>query len=368
MKRIVLLGGGHAHVHVLKALGDFGLDAVTVNLVSPAPRQVYSGMLPGWIAGHYKLDECVIPLVPLCEKAGARFIASRAVALDLENQRVQLDNGHELPYDILSIDTGAVAGGDLPGAREHAIAVRPIDHFIETIRSIENTIFRNAGSGEATRMVFVGAGAAGIELALALEHRYRASNLALTLVSAANTLPGGVGPRILRELQRRRIALRAGVAATRIDAGVVELADGSRLEADLIILSVGSAAAAWPRAAGLATDEQGFIRVDATLRSVSHANVFAAGDCAVIEGEPRPKSGVYAVRAGPPLVDNLRRLVTGRELKPYRPQRRSLYLISTGARHAIASWGDWAWEGNWVWSWKNRIDRAFIARHTVSPR
>jgi selenide,water dikinase len=365
MKRIVLLGGGHAHVHVLRALAEFGLDGVVVNLVSPYARQVYSGMLPGWVAGHYRLDHCVIPLPPLAARADATFLQTRAVGLDLTNRRVCLETGATLSYDILSIDIGPLPNLALPGAREHALAVRPIETFIESFRALEQTIYTNAANGVATRIVFVGAGAAGIELALALEFRYRASNLAITLVSAADTLPGGAGPRLARLLAERRIELLAGRAVAAIHPNEVRLQDGTAIAADLIIVATGSAAAAWPGAAGLATDEAGFIRVNECLQSVSHPNVFAVGDCATMDGHPRPKSGVYAVRAGPPLAENLRRIATGRPLQRHVPQRRSLYLISTGNRYAIASWGQWSWQGEWVWSWKDRIDRRFIARYAA---
>jgi selenide,water dikinase len=368
MKRIVLLGGGHAHVHVLDALARFRLDASKLYLVSPYARQVYSGMLPGWIAGHYRLDDCVIPLPPIAERAHATFVQTHAVGVDPQARRVLLENGTSLPYDVLSIDTGPLPNRSLPGVRDHAVSVRPIESFIESFRGFEQTIFANAANGVTTRIVFAGAGAAGIELAFAIEARYRASNVRLILVSAANTLPGGVGPRIERALGERRIALMVGRAVARFDPHAVVLDDGSRLEADIIIAATGSVAAAWPRASGLATDEGGFIRVNQYLQSVSHPDIFAAGDCASVEGHARPKSGVFAVRAGPPLVENLRRAATGRPLKPHIPQSRSLYLLSTGNRNAIGSWGEWSWEGEWVWRWKDRIDRAFIAKYAKADR
>ena len=198
-----------------------------------------------------------------------------------------------------------------------------------------------------------------------MQHRYRHANAGVTLVSAADSLPGGVGPRIARIMRARGIALLAGQAAVKVTAGGVQLALGAMVDADFVVAATGASAAKWPRASGLLTDKDGFILVNDRLQSVSHANVFAVGDCATIEHHPRPKSGVYAVRAGPPLNENLRRALRGDALKPYAPQRRSLYLLSAGNKYAIGSWGKMAWEGRWVWWWKDMIDRTFVGKYAM---
>lgn len=368
MKRLLLLGGGHAHVHVLKALADHPVRDTRITLVSPYERQVYSGMLPGWIARHYTLDQCVIPLAPLAERAEAGFLQTSAIALDLNTRRVQLANGETLGFDVLSIDTGPVQNDAILGSKEYGIAVRPIESFITAVQRIEQQVFDNASAGRTSRIVFCGAGAAGIELALALEARFRASKTEFALVSMANTLPGRVGPRLARHLLARHVKLYPGKTVTRIGSSFVQLTDGQTLDADFVIVSTGSTAARWPLDAGLACNPGGFIRVNDFLQSVSHPFVFAAGDCADMEGHPRPKSGVYAVRAGPPLAHNLRKFLFDNPMKRYAPQKKSLYLISTGGRHAIGSWGNWSWEGDWVWTWKDHIDRAFMRRYATHVR
>lgn len=374
-KRLVLLGGGHAHVHVLNELAasvraSTAHEAVDVTLISPYASQVYSGMLPGWIAGHYELAQCRIPLAPLAARAKARFLKTRAVGIDFERNLVACENGEHVAFDALSIDTGPVADlSHLPGAQEHAIAVRPIEAFIDAYESIAANLARRRSDPAAMRMpariVFVGAGAGGVELAMAMKHAFRDVNLGVTLVSAENSLPGRAGPRVARHLRDQGIALIAGQAATAVEARGVRLASGGVIEADHVFVATGAAAATWPRCSGLVCDQAGFILVNDRLQSVSHANVFAAGDCATMEHFPRPKSGVYAVRAGPPLMENLRRFLRGEPLAPYHPQKRSLYLLSTGRRHAIAVWGGFSWEGGWVWRWKDGIDRRFVAKYTV---
>jgi selenide,water dikinase len=362
LKRLLLLGGGHAHVHCLAAFATKPLPGVELTLVSPYERQVYSGMLPGWIAGHYALDECVIPLRPLARRASTRFHHSSAVAIDPDRRVVHCADGTAHPYDVLSIDTGPVADLDhLPGAREHALAVRPIEAFIEGWRSLAERL-RAMGGGH---VVIVGAGAAGVELALAMRHALAPlAGTRITLVSAADTLPGRTGARLERLLREAGIEVLPGTAVQRIGPGqVLELSGSRMLDADAVVVSTGTAAAPWLQRSGLALDERGFLLTDGTLCVRSHPNVFAAGDCASVLGHARPKSGVYAVRAGPPLAENLRRALTGAPLVSVIPQRRSLYLVSTGRRFAVGSWGRFAFEGAWVWRWKDHIDRAFVAKY-----
>jgi pyridine nucleotide-disulfide oxidoreductase family protein len=372
VKRLVLLGGGHAHVHVLHALAQQPLPGVAAMLVTPFERQVYSGMVPGVVAGHYAPDEAVIPLTPLVRAAGVVHLPAAASALDANARLITLADGTTLGYDLLSVDTGAVMDRELiPGAREHALFVRPIEHFLQLLQRL-----RNLAAQRALDLVVVGGGAAGFELALALAHALggrapgELPDARVTLVTGGGeplaTYPPAVVARGLRALQRARVTvLRAACAA--IESGSVVLEQGTRVACDAPLIAVGAAAPAWLRGSGLELDDHGFIATGPTLQSTSHANVFAAGDVATRVDAPHPKSGVYAVRAGPALVLNLRRALAGGELLPHRPQPRTLNLLSCGDRRAIASWGRWTAEGRWVWRWKDRIDRAFIARFGGGP-
>lgn len=356
MKKLLLLGGGHAHVHVLKSLATAPLAGCAVTLVSPYDRQVYSGMLPGWVAGHYALEDCVLPLPPLAGAANIRFLQTAATHIDPGTSRVRCADGSELEFDVLSIDTGtAFDPAAIEGAAEHALLVRPIEQFITRWQALRE------GLKPGDTVVMVGGGAAGIELLLAMHHAQPQCRFAL--ISAANTLPGTVGPRLARILKARGITLYPATAAQRIFADRVVLTDGREVASACTIVAIGATAGFLIPAPGLARDERGFIETNPFLQSTSHPRIFAAGDCASMAGHPRPRSGVYAVRAGPPLLANIRKALHGEPLIPYTPQTRSLYLISTGNRHAIGSWGDWSWEGGWVWRWKDHIDRAFMTRY-----
>jgi selenide,water dikinase len=198
-----------------------------------------------------------------------------------------------------------------------------------------------------------------------MRHSFRdRPRLGFTLISAAYTLPGRTAARLNRALRDARIEVLAGTAS-RIRSGKVELVDHSIVEADAIIVATGTSAASWLRRSGLAIDERGFLLTDTALRVVSHSNVFAAGDCASVQGHPHPKSGVYALHAGELLLKNLARALVHQPLATHAPQRRSLYIVSAGGRYAVASWGGITWEGAWVWRWKDRIDRSFIAKYVA---
>ena len=366
MKRLVLLGGGHAQISVLAELAERPMKGCDIRLVTPYRRQIYSGMLPGWIAGHYPIKACAITLDALAARAGVEFHETAGTGLDPGHRVLRCENGVDLPFDLLSIDTGPVAAiNELPGSEEHALPIRPIEGFVAAWPKLVDRMKR---LGRRVDLAVLGAGVAGVELAFAVHHRAIADgwpHVRLTLVGS-DALPLEGAPDKLRRqvaalLAQREIDWFGGRRAERIEPNRILFEHGTPLCFDACLVVTGAAAPTWPAAAGLATDERGFIRVGPTLQSVSHPQIFAAGDVAAYS-QARPKSGVFAVRAGPVLARNLRASCEGRPLEAWRPQQRALYLISTGDQHALASWGGWAWHGDWVWRWKDRIDRQFVRR------
>lgn len=364
MKQLVLIGGGHAHVHVLASLATTPFADTEVTLVSPYSRQIYSGMLPGWIEGYYAIEECALALDSLAQRAAVRFVQTSCSALDLATRQVRCANGASIPFDYASVDTGPTANlAGLAGAAEHGLPIRPIEGFVATWPGL----LERARQGGLT-LAIVGDGAAAIELAFAMQTRFAAEGLtrARVVIVGSNRKPLAGFPflhrhKVMKLLAAQGIAHHGARRAVALLPDQVQLEDGSWLAADAVLIATGAAAPAWPATSGLATDEAGFIRVNPMLQSVSHPTVFAAGDVAAY-AEARPKSGVFAVRAGPPLTNNLRAICHGQALTPWQPQRRALYLLSTGHKHALASWGGFSAAGQWIWRWKDRIDRRFIAQ------
>jgi len=362
---LVLVGGGHAHVIVLEHLARAGIDA-QVTLVTPYERQIYSGMLPGWIAGHYRIEQCAIALRPLAQRAGAQWMPARAVGLQLDERRLLTDRG-PLAFDLLSIATGPDAWlHAIQGAAAHALPLRPIEDFIAQWQRRWSAWCQ---ARSARRVAVIGAGAAGVEVALAIAQAARVAGLPLSvaLVSAGQPVPSlcaWARRSCLRQLAAAAVTLHDGTAIG-IDHRSVRLAGGGELAADAAILANGPAAPAWLQDSGLQRDALGFVAVERCLRSASHPFVFAAGDCATVRAAAHPRSGVYAVRAGPWLARNLVASLAGRSLLDFKPQRRALYLLAAGPRRAIGSWGPLGFEGRWAWRWKDRIDRGFIARFSV---
>jgi pyridine nucleotide-disulfide oxidoreductase family protein len=361
MKHLVLLGGGHAHVHVLQQLARTPLAGVNVTLVSPYQRQIYSGMVPGWLAGHYSMDDCSIALSPLAGLAKVQFLETSATSIDANTKHVHTSSGDSIPYDLLSVDTGPVMNRDaIPGAREHALFVRPMEQFVRLSES-----FFGLAQSRVLAVVVIGGGAAGVELALALQHRLQ-EQVRVSLVT------GGTPPLPSHppQLQARAMAVLRAARVTvlqercvEIAANQVVLANGARLACDAPLAVWGSSAPPWLADSGLALDDAGFIQTQSTQQSTSHPEVFAVGDVASRVDAPHPKSGVYAVRSGPPLFRNLQCAAAGQPLKSHQPQKNSLNLLACGPRYALASWGNWSAEGAWVWYWKDWIDRWFVRRY-----
>lgn len=361
-RKIILVGGGHAHVEVVRQC-RLKQPHTRVTLISPHRHANYSGMLPGLIAGHYKWDECHIDLAALCDGGLVRFIEASACRIDTDKRIVECQDGNEYEYDLLSVDVGStsdiefIAGASIVGCK-----VKPVAEFLSAVEQILE-------QGTRRRLVIVGGGAAGMELCLALAHRARNCGVQfeMHLVTSAQRLAENLGPlaRCLlgRALARQSVKCHLSKDVTQVGRDQLHFRDGGTLLFDELIWATGAAAPAWLRSSGLALDARGFIHVDASLRSTSHAQVYAAGDVASMASLRLAKSGVHAVRQGPILAHNLLFANGEQELKRYLPRSRSLALLSTGGHHAVASWGGLAWSGRWVWRWKDHIDRRFMRRY-----
>jgi selenide,water dikinase len=377
VRDIVLVGGGHSHAVLLRRWAMRPLPGVRLTLICRDTHTPYSGMLPGHIAGHYSFEQVHIDLRTLAQAAGARFFRSEVIALDRSAGQVVCAGRPPVPYDRVSINIGATPRLGVPGAASHALPVKPIDRFHQRWLQLLARVRMHSGK---LRLAVVGAGAGGVELLLAMQWRLRAELKALSLdpdalefhlySSTAQILPSH-NARVQRHftdlLRQRGVQLHTAQAVTEVWAGCLQTASGQVFDADAVIWVTQATGAPWLRETGLALDEAGFIRVNENLQSISDERVFAAGDVLSWPHAQLEKAGVFAVRQAMPLLDNLRRSLLAQPLRPYRPQRRWLALISTGDANAVASRGTFFTQGPWVWRWKDWIDRRFMAQFEQLP-
>ena len=377
VKDLVLIGGGHSHVTVLKRFGMQPLPGVRLTLICRDVHTPYSGMLPGFVAGHYDYDDIHIDLGPLARFAGARLYHDELVGLDAASRRIYCKNRPDVSYDVLSINTGSTPDfSQVPGADQFVVPVKPINRFLSRWKRLVPRVMAARG---VARIGVVGAGAGGVELTLAMQCRLEQScreagfepELTFHLFSRTESVLPTHNERVQatfsRLLAERRVHVHAPCRVTQLWEGGLGCDDGNTHELEEILWVTNAAAPSWPEKAGLAVDEGGFIQVNDRLQSVSHPEVFASGDVAAVQTHPREKAGVFAVRQGPPLSRNLRHALLGQPPQPFRPQKQWLSLISTGDKYAIASRGRWFLKGRLVWRWKDWIDRRFMEKFNVLP-
>ena len=365
VRDIVLVGGGHSHVQVLRRFGMRPEPGVRLTVVAREPHTPYSGMLPGFIAGQYPWDDIHIDLARLGAFCDARFIADEVIGVDPEDNRVLFADRPPIRYDVLSINTGGVPSKGMP-VHDTVLPVKPIGRFIEAWEGLVDRTRDHVGFP----LAIVGGGPGSVELAIAIAERF-GSRFCITLVTADSSLLDGHSKRMRTVIEHvlglQGIVTTTGFTVNNVDSAGLWSASGDFIAAESTLWVTGVEAPKWLAESGFEVDHNGFIRVDRSLRSASHPNVFAAGDVVDLIDQPRPKSGVFAVREGPVLAENLRRFVLAKRLRQYRAQRQALALIRVGRRSAVASRGAWSMRGRWMGDWKHWIDRRFMRRFNQLP-
>lgn len=367
--RALLVGGGHAHVEVLRRFAQRRDDRVALAVVSPSASMHYAGMRPGIVAGRYAPREAQVDVMSLALWAGARFVADRVVALDLRARQATLAGGRVEAFDMLSLDTGSTPDLRVPGAPALAVGVRPFAAFLHAWTAWQT----EALTGGVRTIAVVGGGATGVETLLAMQHRLatamRADAPRFALVTDQAALLPAHAPRLRKRLGHilveRGTVLHLASGAIAVEPGTLVVTHGRRIAVDRIAWATSAVAPPWLAASGLACDARGFVAVDDSLRSTSHPFVFAAGDCASQAGQRHARSGAAAIAHGSILAANLRRQVHGAALRRYRPPGNLLELIDIGGGRAIASRGRVVAEGAWVSRRKDRVDRAFVAKYAL---
>jgi selenide, water dikinase len=381
LRDLVLVGGGHSHVGVLRMFAMKPEPGLRITVICTDIDTPYSGMLPGYISGHYGFDDVHIDLGRLCAFAGARLVHDAVIGIDRQQRQVLCRQRPPVPYDLLSINIGSTPR--IPqddGTPSLAVPVKPIAQFNQRWLALLDKARHWPAHRGRLSIAVVGGGAGGVELVLSMQYRLRNELKALgrspealrfVLLTADDdilrTHNPGVRRRFNQVLQERQVEVLTRARVTQVSHGCLHTQDGRTVDADDTLWVTQAGGPDWLQSTGLALDAQGFIQVNAQLQSVNDPLVFAAGDIASFSDRPLEKAGVFAVRMGKPLADNLRRSLRGQALRPYRPQRHWLALISTGNRYAVASRGALGFAGSWVWRWKDHIDRTFMRRFTELP-
>lgn len=317
-------------------------------------------MVPGWLAGLYNQEQLLIDLAPLAERAGAVLVIADVVGLDPVRQTLRLSSGVKIDFDLLSLATGGEIESEFASFGKGLLPIRPMESFLDRWSAM-------LVSGPKLDLGVIGGGAAGVELVLAVDQalRNRSQRGDVALLTTAQDFLSGHNPKVralaLAELAKRDITVHFSRAKA-VGGGLV-LSNGKELRFDCVIAATGSRAPAWLARSGLACNAQGFVAVGADMRSVSHPAIFAAGDIIDRADRKLARSGVHAVKAGPTLAANLRAAASGGRLAEYQPSGRTLYLLATGDRRAIASWGRFATSGRLAWWVKDQIDRRFVAQY-----
>ena len=364
-KTVVLVGAGNAHLVFVRRWRMGSLPGVAVVLVNEAPTVPYSAMVPALVSGDYRRDEMTIDLVRLCRAAGVRLIDERVAGLDPLAHRVLFADRAPLTYDVLSLGLGSVPTDmTRPAGPDFALTLRPLAELVRRLERIDAELTANP---RPFHLAVVGGGASGCELSLAIRNRLgRHPGFRITVLQSRDRLlpqfPSRTARAFEEEFRERGIMWRTNARVTGGTPGELALVDGGKVSCDAVLWATPGSPPRLIRESGLATDTRGFLRVRETLQSEADPSVFGTGDCVSFTASPDlARSGVHAVRQGAVLYDNVTALQLDRPLRPFRPQRRCLYLLNTGDGAAVLNYGAIAWKARWVRRLKDRIDRKWVA-------
>lgn len=368
---IVLVGAGHTNLHIVRMWRMKPIPDARLTLVSPFGKATYSGMLPGTLSGQYDDREMEIDLYRLTAACGVTLITANMTGLDAGQSLLQLDDRPPLPFDLASIGIGSVpAGREIWRDNPQVLSIKPMPTFLDRFEQrFEQCGGSTTDTGTVAEITVVGAGAAGVEVAFCLEAlmERRAISAKLSLIDAHDDILPGYLPKTValarQEFERRGVDLLTGKRVTAVRDGAIHFDDGSQRRTRLVIWAVAAAPPDVLAAVDLPKADDGFLAVRKTQQTTAEKPVFVVGDTATRVDDPVPKAGVYAVREGPVLWENLNRWVAGKPLQSYEPQRGFLSLLNTGDGRAIGQYKGFAVHNRWMWKLKNHIDRKFMRKH-----
>ncbi len=369
--QIVLIGAGNAHLVFLKKWRMAPVAGVSVVLISPTDTIPYSAMIPGFLAGEYAASEISIDLVRLCRSANVRLLTQgQVVSIQPEKNTITLSHRpYELSYDLLSLNVGAMPSGAGIVSTASTFALRPIAQFLLALPTIDEKMHR---AGKTNILAICGAGPSGCEIACALASRYESQNAEIHLFDVKShpmaQFPRAAGRWFLERLKKQGIQFHPSAEVKIQGDALLSWGASQTMEADVVVLATSPEASALPKASGISLTKDGFVRVKATLQSLSHENIFAVGDCTAIEGrESLPKNGVYSVRMGEALFESVVAKLRNLPMPSYRPQKGYLAILNGGKGKGLLIRGPLVFSGSWPRRLKNKIDKSWVSGFEPSP-
>ncbi|MGK0443036.1 MAG: selenide,water dikinase [Pseudohongiellaceae bacterium] len=367
---LLLVGAGHSHLMVLRYLIKHPIPRLKIQVISQTNYIPYSGMIPGLIAGHYEWQECHIKLPQLCQKAGVELLIGKIDDVDTENKTVSGPGIAPQSYNWLSLNIGSQSHLDnIKGAKYQGIAAKPIEDFLNKWQHLTKKICNHKSN---YKIAIVGGGAASFELALAVQYQLKKRLPAtapepkfILIVPAKQVLPSHkpwISKQAQKILRRRKIKLHTNSVVTEAHHYGVNLKNGESISANTVIWATQAGCPSWIKNTSISCNEQGFIRVNTFLQSISDPDVFAGGDMIDFYDNPLPNNGVFSIQTGKMLAHNIHNTITNKKLLPFKPQKQFLNLLLIGNKSAILSWGNLTGMGRWVWLWKNYLDRRFVRK------
>lgn len=367
MVNLVLVGGGHSHSIVLKLWSKKRLSGVKITLISNVKNTPYSGMLPEYISGFYSYEESHINLVKLAEIAGIELIIDEVVNIDADEKIVCCQSGLKIGFDVLSLDIGSTPQkSQIEGANLYGIPIKPIPLFLEKWQKITDLAQNNPD--DKMILTIIGGGAGGVELALNIHQKLMrvlsSEKLTINLIHRGKRILSNhslsMSEKLTKILEQNQINIYLNQEVKSIDSQKITLFSGKNIDSDYNFLVTQASAPMWLKNSSIETDTEGFIIVKNTLQSVNYPDIFASGDIANIKDYPCAKAGVFAVKQGFYLYQNLCNYLTEKPLTLYYPQKNYLNIIGTGNKNAVANWGNISLESPLIWHWKKYLDNNFM--------
>lgn len=359
-QKLVLIGAGHANIQVLHGLAQVDRSLFDLVLISDVLNAPYSGMLPSYLVGDFEYSELHFDLKKICDRLGFQFIFDRVKTIDSHARMIKLASGSQVSYDLAAINVGIQPQSIHLSEDKSVLLVKPISKLIEKWKTLDQLIDHSIIS-------VVGGGAGAFEIAVACSRRFKKKSIKVQLVTGDQGLLPSLNIKVQglarKALKKMEIQLIEGSRVQEHLEGALRLQNGKVIPTTVCLVATSAKAPEWFKVSGLPISAQGFVKVQGDLLVEGHQTLFAAGDCCEFMNQSLPKAGVFAVRQGPILLENIKSLLQGQiKLQTYEPQKDFLTILISGPRTAIASKGAWAFEGRLAWVLKNWIDRKFMKR------